>query len=100
MHQRNLGFQNKRTEILKSLHDRKEGCTMVFFADRLYQLRCEKGYTQEELASLLGCMPRMIQDYEEGRLYPHAIAMTDLADLFDVSLDYLMGRTENRQINR
>ena len=62
MHQRNLGFQNKRTEILKSLHDRKEGCTMVFFADRLYQLRCEKGYTQEELASLLGCMPRMIQD--------------------------------------
>ena len=52
---------------------------MVFFADRIYQLRNEKGYTREELASQLGCMPRQIQDYEEGKLYPHAITMVDLA---------------------
>ena len=44
---------------------------MVFFADRMYQLRNEKGYTREQLASELGCMPRQIQDYEEGKLYPH-----------------------------
>ena len=31
---------------------------MVFFADRIYQLRNEKGYTREELAAELGCMPR------------------------------------------
>ena len=40
---------------------------MVFFADRMYQLRNEKGYTREQLASELGCMPRQIQDYEEGK---------------------------------
>lgn len=67
---------------------------MVFFADRIYQLRNEKGYTREELAAELGCMPRQIQDYEEGKLYPHAITMVDLADFFNVSLDYLMGRTD------
>lgn len=33
---------------------------MVFFADRMYQLRNEKGYTREQLASELGCMPRQI----------------------------------------
>lgn len=73
---------------------------MVFFADRMYQLRNEKGYTREQLASELGCMPRQIQDYEEGKLYPHAITMVDIADFFDVSLDYLMGRTECREINK
>ncbi|MEE0211247.1 MAG: helix-turn-helix transcriptional regulator [Negativibacillus sp.] len=73
---------------------------MVFFADRMYQLRNEKGYTREQLASELGCMPRQIQDYEEGKLYPHAITMVDIADFFDVSLDYLMGRTESREINK
>ena len=56
---------------------------MVFFADRMYELRNEKGYTREELASQLGCLPKMIQDYEEGKLYPH-----------------LMGRTECREINK
>ena len=45
-------------------------------------------------------MPRQIQDYEEGKLYPHAITMVDLADFFNVSLDYLMGRTDCREINR
>ena len=73
---------------------------MVFFADRIYQLRNEKGYTREELAAELGCMPRQIQDSEEGKLSPHAITMVDLADFFNVSLDYLMGRTDCREINR
>ena len=58
---------------------------MVFFADRMYELRNEKGYTREELASQLGCLPKMIQDYEEGKLYPHAITMVDIADFFNVS---------------
>ena len=53
---------------------------MVFFADRIYQLRNEKGYTREELAAELGCMPRQIQDYEEGKLNPHDNTMVDLAD--------------------
>ena len=73
---------------------------MVFFADRIYQLRNEKGYTRGELSAELGCIPREILDYEEGKLYPHAITMVDLADFFNVSLDYLMGRTDCREINR
>ena len=73
---------------------------MVFFADRMYELRNEKGYTREELASQLGCLHKMIQDYEEGKLYPHAISMVDIADFFNVSLDYLMGLTECREINK
>ena len=53
---------------------------MVFFADRMYQLRNEKGYTREQLASELGCMPRQIQDYEEGKLYPCLLYTSDAAD--------------------
>ena len=74
--------------------------SIVCFSDMKYQLRIDKVFTLEQLASELGCMPRQIQDYEEGKLYPHAITMVDIADFFDVSLDYLMGRTECREINK
>ncbi len=74
---------------------------MVFFADRMYQLHNEKGYTREQLASELGCMPRQIQDYEEGKSsIPMPSRWWILPTFFDVSLDYLMGRTECREINK
>lgn len=72
---------------------------MVFFADRMYQLRNEKG-TPANSWHRNWMYAAAIQDYEEGKLYPHAITMVDIADFFDVSLDYLMGRTECREINK
>lgn len=73
---------------------------MVFFADRLHQLRTEKEISVESMAANLNCTPRTYNDYENGHLYPHPMNLCDIADFFDVSLDYLMGRTDKREINR
>lgn len=73
---------------------------LVFFADRLRELRIEKHMSEEDMALNLNCTPRCYQDYENGRLYPHAMNLSDIADFFDVSIDYLMGRTDKREVNR
>lgn len=72
---------------------------MVFFADRLRELRIEKEISEEEMAANLNCTPKTYREYENGRLYPHAMNLVDIADLFHVSLDYLMGRTGRKEMN-
>ena len=72
---------------------------MIFFADRLRQLRLEREMNEGQMAQLLNCTPRTYQDYENGRLYPHAMNLCDIADYFNVSIDYLMGRTDRREGN-
>ena len=58
------------------------------------ELRIEKGVTQNDLANYLGLTPKMISFYElEERFPPHDI-IVKLADYFDVSTDYLLGRSE------
>lgn len=73
---------------------------MVFFADRLHSLRLEKSMSEEDMALNLNCTPRCYQDYENGRLYPHAMTLSDIADFFEVSIDYLMGRTDKKEMNK
>ena len=58
------------------------------------ELRMEKGVTQNDLSNYLGLTPKMISFYElEERFPPHDI-ITGLADFFDVSTDYLLGRSD------
>lgn len=65
----------------------------------LYKLRNEKGVTQKELASVLGVTIRTITNYENGSREPNIATLLALADYFDVSLDYLVGRTNNPDVN-
>ena len=73
---------------------------MANFSQRLRQLRTERGLKQREMAELCGLKLRGYQQYEYGEAYPTVSGLLFLADYFDVSLDYLMGRTEQREIAR
>ena len=63
---------------------------------RIKDLRIENKNTQKELAEYLGLTPKMISFYEkEERFPPHDIILK-LANYFNVSTDYLLGRTDER----
>lgn len=75
--------------------------TNNIFGDRLYLLRKEKHMTQRDLAKMLAVSKVSISYYERGNRYPSVDKLVELADIFDVSLDYLMGRelvVENKNI--
>ena len=65
---------------------------MANFADRLKELRKEKGVTQRQMADLLGIAERNYQRYETGVVDPTASTAVKIADFFEVSVDYLIGR--------
>lgn len=70
------------------------------FSDTLVALRKARGLTQKQVATEIGLSEIAIQNYESGRRKPAYNALLALADYFDVSVDYLMGRTVNSTINR
>ena len=63
---------------------------------RIKELRKEKGITQEYLGLCLGVSTSNINSYESGRVAPSLPKLIALADYFDVSLDYLVGRTDEK----
>lgn len=66
------------------------------FGDRLRELREEYEMTQEQLGKLLNVTKQAIYTYEKGESEPTLSALIKLADIFNVSLDYLLGRTKER----
>lgn len=70
---------------------------MPFQADRLVRLRKEKGLSQETLARELNVSQSLISYYESGRKQPGYNTLAEMGRLFGVSIDYLMGLTDNPQ---
>ncbi|MBP2072288.1 helix-turn-helix domain-containing protein [Thermoanaerobacterium butyriciformans] len=66
------------------------------FPERLRRLREEKGLLQRELAEKLNLSRVAITHYEQGKRFPEWGTLQKMADLFNVSVDYLLGRTEHR----
>lgn len=73
---------------------------MPIFAERIRELRLERGLTQEELGEIIGVKRFSIYSYEKGRACPEMKGLVALVEFFDVSIDYLAGRTEKREVNR
>lgn len=69
---------------------------LEIFSDRLKKLRNEKGLKQSEMGDLLGCTERNYQRIEYGQINVPATTLMALADYFDVTTDYLLGRSEER----
>lgn len=69
---------------------------MATFAERVRELRKERGLKQTEMATICGLNVRSYQYYEHGDGYPEVPGLVFLADYFGVSLDYLMGRKDER----
>ena len=68
------------------------------FTQRLFQLRKESGMTQQQVADAIQTTLRQYQRFEKGEQKPGYDNLTKLADCFQVSLDYLTGRSTSKQI--
>ena len=62
---------------------------------RLKELRKKRKITQLKLAMDLNMNQNTISRYETGEREANYVALIELADYFDVSVDYLLGRTDN-----
>lgn len=63
--------------------------------EALKRCRKEKKTTQKQAAVAAGVSESMYQFYEYGKNEPTASVLLALADFFDVSLDYLVGRSDD-----
>ena len=68
---------------------------MDLFAIRLKELRKTKKLTQSQMAEFLHVTTRHYQDIEYGKINIPALTLIALADYFNVSLDYLVGRSDD-----
>lgn len=73
---------------------------MEVFPRRLKAIRVENGLKQHEVAIYLGLSDGGYRCYEQGRGYPDVPRLYKLAEYFNVSIDYLLGRTDKREVNR
>jgi len=67
------------------------------FAERLKELRKLNQITQKQIALETAITERVYQSYEYGKVIPTATTLITLADYFDVSLDYLVGRSDFKE---
>src|SRR5690625_6278171 len=63
---------------------------------KLTELREEKGYLQKFVADKIGVRSNTLSGYENGNRYPDLDMTLKLAEFYDVSTDYLLGRTNSR----
>lgn len=68
--------------------------------ERLKQLREAKNMTQVRLGIELGVSQETISGYEIGKATPPADMLIKLADILDTSVDYILGRTDNKYFNK
>jgi transcriptional regulator with XRE-family HTH domain len=67
------------------------------FKKRLREERLRLKLTQESIADKLGLASSSYALYEQGRREPDLDTLKKLADIFDVTTDYLLGRTDHKQ---
>ena len=67
---------------------------------RLRGLRKNKGISQLKLAMDLNTTQNTISRYETGEREPGIDELIKIADYFNVSVDYLIGRTDNPELNK
>lgn len=65
------------------------------FSKRLKILRIKYGYTQKEISKIIGIKQTTISNYEKGLRFPDADKLKQIANLFNVSVDYLLGQDDS-----
>lgn len=70
------------------------------FSSRLLALRKDSGLSQKALSDVLDLSDAAITMMEKGRRAPSFEVLCAIADYFDVSLDYLVGRSDNPEVNQ
>ena len=67
----------------------------MIFADKVVQLRKKSGWSQEELAEKLNVTRQSVSKWEGAQSIPDLEKILQLAQIFGVSTDYLLGLTDN-----
>ena len=65
------------------------------YADRIFQLRQSRELTRKQLATSAGLSEEAVKGYEKRTRMPAYPYLLALADFFNVSLDYIAGRTDD-----
>ena len=73
---------------------------MPTFSERLKELRKLNKLSQRALAEKTNLSERGIQDCEYGKHPPSSVTLIKLADYFNVSVDYLLGRTDFKEVSK
>ena len=66
------------------------------FGERLKLLRKEKDISQEDLGIKIGVARTSVANYETNRNYPTSEVLEKISDVFNVSIDYLLGKSNVR----
>ena len=66
---------------------------MAKFGELVAELRNDRGLTQRELGAILHVSTATVSNYENGNHYPDVERLIAIANYFDVTVDYLLGRT-------
>ena len=67
----------------------------IIFSERLKTLKNSKNITTVAIANKLGITKQSVHTWETMKTLPSADKLAELADFFDVSLDYLVGRSDS-----
>ncbi|WP_171691072.1 helix-turn-helix domain-containing protein [Paenibacillus germinis] len=67
------------------------------YGDRIALLREKRGLTQEELSTKIGISRAALSHYETNRREPDYETINKIANFFNVTVDYLLGRTDQPQ---
>jgi transcriptional regulator with XRE-family HTH domain len=70
----------------------------MIFLNRLKQLRLERGLLQSDIAKVIKKSERIVGFYETGERDMNTETLSTLADFFNVSIDYLLGKNDIRNI--
>lgn len=65
-----------------------------------YQRKFGYDFSQPDIAKETGLTQSQLSNYEAGKMLPSLLAIIALADLYDVSIDYLVGRCQNREAHK
>ena len=73
---------------------------MIALYKRIRDLREDKDLSQREMGEILSCSQRIYSNYECGDVDIPTEILIKLADFHNVSVDYILGRTNNKKLNK
>lgn len=86
----------------KSIIDTKKVVTMyeeTMYGERIRELRLKNGWTQDKFSEHVNLKKSTISDIENNKKSPGRKAIDRMADLFGVTTDYLMGKSDDPELN-
>lgn len=88
-----LGLSNIQVNIEEILE-----INWDILSKRIYELRINNGFTQQEISTKLGFPQTTYSGYETGNRKPTTLKLLVIAQFYNISSDYLLGRTDNKEI--